>query len=135
MSEEPSVRVELAALMKSESTEYANGFNTALNEVIKILDRYDQERLRRSARVIAQRQKEGLRIGGDVPYGKRVAPDGETLCEALDEQRVIKIARKLRASGLSLREIARKLLAEGMRPREGTKFHAAQIKRLTDEES
>ena len=132
--EDTSVRAELTELQKSETSEYANGFNAALNEVVKILDRHEQERLRRSARVIAQRQKEGKRIGGDVPYGWSVAPDGETLCEKLDEQRVIKTAKKLRKKGLSLRAIARKLLEEGLRPREGTEFHASQIKRLTDEE-
>lgn len=133
--EDPSVRAELAALQKSETSEYANGFNAALDEAIKIFDRHEQERLRRSKRALARLQEENKRTGGDVPYGKQVAPDGVSLCERLDEQRVIRLAKKLRKKGLSLRAIARKLLEEGLRPREGNEFHASQIKRFTDEDT
>lgn len=128
-----SLRAELAALVIPEDGDHAVGYNTALRDVIAIFDRHERDRKKRSARAIAQRKDEGKKTGGDLPYGYALAPDGETLRECPAEQRVIAAARKLRATPYSLREVARRLKARNMFPREGDEFHAAQIKRMTDE--
>jgi hypothetical protein len=128
-------RDELLALLKTENTEHASGFNAGLRAAVKVLEQHAQDRQQRSARAIAKRKDEGKKTGGDLPYGYELAPDGETLREAPAEQRVIAAARKLRAEGHSLREVARRLAARKMFPREGAEFHAAQIKRMTDEET
>ena len=128
-----SLRAEIAALTIPEDSDHAVGYNTALRDVIAIYDRHERDRKKRSARAIAQRKGENKKTGGDLPYGYELAPDGETLRESQAEQRVIAAARKLRAT-YSLREVARRLKARNMFPREGDAFHAAQIKRMTDEE-
>ena len=132
--EAQSLRAELAALAIPEEGDHAVGYNTALRDVIAVFDRHERDRKKRSARAIAQRKDEGKKTGGDLPYGYELAPDGETLLESKAEQRVIAAARRLRAEGHSLREVARRLTARNMFPRKGDAFHAAQIKRMTDEE-
>jgi len=130
-----SLRAELAALVVAGDDDRSVGYNAAIGDVLKVIDRHEIDRQKRSARAIARRKAQGKKIGGDMPYGYELAPDGETLRESPGEQRVIKEARKLRAAGHSLREVARRLAARNMFPREGDEFHAAQIKRMTDEET
>jgi hypothetical protein len=135
-------RAELVALLKTENTEHAAGFNAGLCAAIKLLERHEQERQQLSARAIQQRKADGKKIGGDVPYGYQIAPDGETLIDEPKEQRVIAHARKLRASPLSLRAVARKLRAARMYPRNHdpddprspSDFQAVQIQRMLDED-
>jgi DNA invertase Pin-like site-specific DNA recombinase len=128
-------RDELLGLLKTENTEQALGFNAGLRAAISLLEQHEQDRQQRSASALQQRKAEGKKTGGDVPYGYELGPDGETLRECPAEQRVIAAARKLRATPYSLREVARRLKARNMFPREGATFHAAQIKRMTDEET
>jgi site-specific DNA recombinase len=67
--------------------------------------------------------------GGEAPFGWRVA---EGRLEAVEsEQAVIAEARRLRASGVSLRAVARELDAAGMRSRTGRPFAAIQVRRMT----
>ena len=129
-----SIRAELQKLLVVEETEHAVGWNAALHEAIKVAKQLELDRQQRSARATAQRRRQGKRVGGDIPYGFELAPDGETLRECAAEQKVIATARRLRKS-YSLREVARRLKAQGLHPREGGEFFAAQIKRMTDEVS
>ncbi len=129
-----TLRAELEALKVDGKGEGDVGYNAAIDDVLKVIDRHETDRQKRSARAIAKRKAQGKKIGGDMPYGYELAADGETLRESAAEQRVIKEARKLRAAGHSLREVARRLAARGMFPREGDEFHAAQIKRMTDDD-
>ena len=148
----PTVRspwhAELVALLKIESAEqpapgFNAGFNAGVRAAIKLLEQHEQERQRLSARAIRQRQADEKKIGGDLPYGKQLAPDGESLIDDPKEQRVIAHARKLRASPLSLRAVARKLREARMYPRKHDpndprspiEFQAVQIQRMTDEET
>ena len=66
---------------------------------------------------LAERREEGKKTGGDVPYGYRLADDGETLIENEAEQAVIAEAVRLREEGLSLRRIAQELWKRKLRPR------------------
>lgn len=121
---------EIGALKVVETCERDVGYNGALRDVLEILKQHEEERQRRAHRAITQRKKAGKKIGGDVPYGYELAPDGETLREAAAEQRVIAAARKLHVEGHSLRAITRLLPAQGFAPREGKHFHAVQISRM-----
>lgn len=70
----------------------------------------------------------GRKTGGDVPYGYRADGDG-ILKRHEPEQKVILMARSLRAEGLSLRAIGAQL--GGIQSRTGrTKWDAQQIARL-----
>lgn len=136
----PSLRAELAKLVLAEDDARAADYNAALRDVSAILARHERDRKKRSASAIAQRKSQGKKIGGDLPYGYELASDGETLQKSTYEQRVIASARKLRAD-YSLREVARRLKKQRLFPREflqdiskRDEFHAAQIKRMTDDD-
>ena len=72
----------------------------------------------------------GEYIGGELPYGFQLGPDGVRLTPNTEEQRMLTAARRLREAGLSLRLVARQLNAEGFRSRRGKQFTHAQIARM-----
>ncbi len=73
----------------------------------------------------AMRHKRAQReyTGGAAPYGWRVASDGMTLEPHTAEQAIIREARELRGTGLSLRRVGTQLIAQGRRPRCGRNWH------------
>lgn len=127
-----SLRADLDKLVLAEDDPRAAVYNAALRDVLAIIERHEIERQKNARRAILQLKDEGKKIGGDVPYGYKIAADGQKLIESATEQQVIREARKMKDAGHSLREIGRRLIAKGLFPREGKMFHAAQIKRLTD---
>lgn len=56
-----------------------------------------------------QKKVKNERFSRYVPYGKALAEDKTTLVDALEEQHVINLAKKLHESGLSLQKIANEL--------------------------
>ncbi len=68
--------------------------------------------------------------GGVVRYGWRTDPSGVTLVPDDEEQGVIRYARRLKTTGLSLREIGTRLEAKGMFPRSGGRWHAKTVRDL-----
>jgi DNA invertase Pin-like site-specific DNA recombinase len=72
----------------------------------------------------------GEHTGGDPPFGYRVADDGLRIEPVAAEQLVIANARRLRASGLSLRAVARELDGMGHRSRVGRPFSSVQVRRM-----
>jgi site-specific DNA recombinase len=68
---------------------------------------------------------------GQVPFGYRLAEDGKALVPHEDEQAAISRMKKLRAEGLSYRDICRILSAEGYRPA-GRAWHPQTVKRALE---
>lgn len=133
-------RHDLVALLKSEETAHAQGFNAGIRAALELLTRHEQDRQQRSKHALKQRKVDGKKNGGDVPYGYQLAADGETLLENPNEQRVIANVRKLRPTH-SLRAIAKKLRAANLFPRShnpkdpasASEFQAVQIQRMLGE--
>lgn len=67
--------------------------------------------------------------GGCAPYGRKLASNG-MLVENSGEQLAIQEATRLRAKGLSLREVAESLFASGITARSGKRFLAQQVRRM-----
>lgn len=74
-----------------------------------------------------QHKKSQNELVGTVPYGFRLAEDGVHVEPFEPEQAVLRMARDLRASGASLRQIAAELADEGKLSRVGRPFVAAAI--------
>jgi DNA invertase Pin-like site-specific DNA recombinase len=71
------------------------------------------------------------KTGGDVPYGFDLDTDGIHLVPNMEEQKVIKLAQKLIAQGLTLREVCRKLERGGHSTKRGLKrWHPQTVKTL-----
>jgi len=83
----------------------------------------------RTRTALAAKRARGERVGS-VPYGFALASDGVRLVAARREQAAISRARKLRARGLSLREIASKLAADGYLSRARRPFFPSQVARM-----
>lgn len=73
----------------------------------------------------------GERVG-TIPFGYTLADDGIALIENAGEQNTLKIIRKLRADGLSLRKIGAELDKRGIATKKGGKWAAATIKNLCE---
>lgn len=74
---------------------------------------------------------------GSPPYGWRAPHTSEerregTLVPVDEEQKAIKLARKLRAKGRSYREIAEALLQAGHKPRRGQQWHPPGIRNILE---
>lgn len=88
----------------------------------------------RTAAAMAHKKSRREYCGGEAPYGWQVAADGRTLEANPAEQKVIRIARELKESGLSLRKVAARLAERGMLPRSGRSWHAQSVKGLVNSE-
>ena len=73
----------------------------------------------------------GERVG-TIPFGYTLASNGIALVENADEQNALKIIRKLRSEGLSLRKIGAELDKRGIATKKGGKWQAATIKNLCE---
>jgi DNA invertase Pin-like site-specific DNA recombinase len=86
----------------------------------------------RTSAALRHKAEKGEFTGGEAPYGSRLAADGVRLEKVEVEQRVIREARRLRASGLSLRAVAGELGRLGHASRSGRPFAASQVARMTE---
>jgi DNA invertase Pin-like site-specific DNA recombinase len=88
-------------------------------------------------RLIGARTKAALRVKksrgervGAIPYGHRLAKDGQNLEPDPQEQKVVKLVRRLRAKGKSLRYIADTLTRRGFETRTGGYWHVQTVSNI-----
>lgn len=84
----------------------------------------------RTKAALGVKKRRGEKLGGDLPFGYRVASDGATLDHDPEEQAVLTRIRALRAEGLSLRAVAARLDREGVTARAGTPWYAEKLSRV-----
>lgn len=83
----------------------------------------------RTRAALAAKRARGERVG-TIPYGYRVASDGQRLEEEPAEQAVLSHVRQLRATGLSIRAIASECAVAGIVSRSSRPFGKSQIERM-----
>ena len=83
----------------------------------------------RTKAALSLKRARGERVG-TVPYGFKLATDGVHLEPCRKEQRVIALAKELRAAGFTQRRVAAELAARGIRSRKGTKLGLYQVQRI-----
>jgi DNA invertase Pin-like site-specific DNA recombinase len=81
----------------------------------------------RTREALAHKRNRGERLGGALPYGKRLAPDGIHLEDDPTEQRVIATIRRYRQRGLTIRAIVDRLKKRGVTSRNGRPLGVAQV--------
>jgi DNA invertase Pin-like site-specific DNA recombinase len=86
----------------------------------------------RTKAALAVKKRRGERVGCNIPYGSRLAPDGVMLEPDPAEQRMVEEAKSLHATGLySLRQIGKVLAGAGFKPRTGSPiWHPQLVKSL-----
>ena len=82
---------------------------------------------------LAVKSHRGERLG-TTPLGYRTeaGPDGPVVVEDPEELETVRLARELRASGLSFRKVAAALVDAGRPTKRGGKWEAATVKRLIE---
>jgi hypothetical protein len=118
----------LAEIVPVEENDFTRGVNQGLREALKIVEAHDCAASIKDA--LGELKAQGMKTGGDVPYGYRCAEDGKTLVEDEGEQEVIAIAKRQRAAGKTLRAIAEVLRKKGKRTRDSQRFDPKQISRM-----
>jgi DNA invertase Pin-like site-specific DNA recombinase len=120
-----------ALLSVSEQVDTRTAAGRMILNIMATISQWERETISaRTAVAMQHKAATGEYIGGDPPFGYRVAEDGVRLVEVEAEQAVLAEARKLRAAGRSLRAVARELDARGLRSRVGRPFSAVQVQRM-----
>jgi len=86
----------------------------------------------RTKAALAVKSSRGERVGS-IPYGKRLAADGVRLVNDPAEQKAVRLARKLRDKGLSLRAIGAELELAGHTPRGSGAWHPQTVSNVLRE--
>lgn len=86
----------------------------------------------RTASALQLKKSRGEVTGGAIPYGWRVAADGQHLEEDPGEQEARAAAKRLRGAGASYRDIAVSMTVEGFAARNGKPFAPIQIQRMVE---
>lgn len=114
----------------------ANGEDPASQMVRTILDAvsaYERAVIRLRIRGALAVKRKRLERVGSVPFGWRLAVDGQHLDRVDDEQVVIEAARQLREGGATFRAVARELARRGHHSRTGRIFDPQQVRRMVTE--
>jgi len=91
---------------------------------------YERAMIRaRTRAALAVKRARGLRVSGRAPYGYQIAANGHLQPEAREAE-MVREASRLRAQGLSLRDVSRALWRAGRGTRGGEPLAATQVARL-----
>ncbi len=80
-------------------------------------------------KTLATRKRKGLRGPGSLPFGKRLAADGETLLDDRSEAAIVKRIIRERDDGSPLRAIVEGLNADNV-PARGGRWHRTTVSRV-----
>ena len=122
-------RIQSAA---GEGTDSDNPTDILMRRMVDAFAEY--ERLVIGARTkaaLTAKKAQGKRTGS-IPYGYRLADDGQTLIADENEQRALVLVRQLRAGGETLRAIGAQLTAQGFKPRGGKDWNPNTVKRMAE---
>ncbi len=116
--------VEFASVADHIDTQTAAG-RLVLN-VMGSVSQWEREAIgERTSEALAAMRANGKRVSRHAPYGYRL--NGTGWIEDEDEQRAVVIMRRLRSTGLSLRQIAAELDQQGHHNRRGGRLSAKTI--------
>lgn len=87
----------------------------------------------RTAMALAHKRAKGERVGS-VPYGYRLGADAGMLVPDDTERETIETIRRLRATGLSARQIIVELKHMNLRPKRGGRWHVKVVLSLCERE-
>ncbi len=84
----------------------------------------------RTIAALAVKKARGERVG-QIPYGWRLPDDGgQKLVEVDAEQKIIREARKLYRTGMSIRTVAYEIAKRGYKSRSGRRLRSTQVERM-----
>lgn len=103
---------ELVSLSEKIDTSSASG--KMIFRLMSVLNEFERDQIaERTSNALAHKKSKGELVGS-VPFGYTLAADGITLEENPSQQEALALIAKLRAKGLSLRQIAQELSQLGV---------------------
>jgi DNA invertase Pin-like site-specific DNA recombinase len=118
-----------ALLSVSEQIDTRSAAGRLVLNILASVSQWERETIAERTRdAMHHKQSQGEYIGGHAPYGFQLV-DGELL-ENSAEQGVIRQARELRDTGLSLAAVAKELDRRGIQSRNAKPFAAMQVQRM-----
>ena len=114
----------------SEKIDTTSAAGKMVFRMMAVLAEFERDQISERTATAMQFKKSKGELVGAVPYGQALADDGVALVANADEQEVIRQARELKASGLSLRKVAAELQRRGFNARNGQAFQSTQIMRM-----
>ena len=114
----------------SEKIDTTSAAGKMVFRMMAVLAEFERDQISERTSTAMQFKKSKGELVGAVPYGFTLADDGVNLIESATEQDVIRQARELRESGLSLRKVAAELDRRGLVARSGQPFQSTQIMRM-----
>ncbi len=120
-----------ALLSVGEQIDTRSAAGRLVLNVLASVSQWEREAVgERTSAAMQYKASVGEYTGGRIPFGYRLADDGEHLEPDPIEQSVASTAKQLRAAGLSLQAVSRQLSAQGFKSRMGKPFAAIQIARM-----
>ena len=114
----------------SEKIDTTTAAGKMVFRMLAVLAEFERDQIsERTATAMQFKKNQGERVGA-IPYGYDLDADDVALVVNPAEQDVIRQAKELQASGLSLRKIAAELQRRGFNARNGQTFQATQIQRM-----
>ena len=122
------VGADLVSLSEKIDTTSASG--KMIFRLLAVLNEFERDQIaERTCTAMQFKKAQGERVGA-IPYGYTLAANGVDLHPDPVEQEVVRQAKQLQTSGLSLRKIAAELQRRGFNARNGQIFQATQIQRM-----
>lgn len=114
----------------SEKIDTTSAAGKMVFRMLAVLAEFERDQIaERTCTAMQFKKAQGERVGA-IPYGYALDANGVDLLPEPVEQEVIRQAKELQFSGLSLRKIAAELKRRGFNARNGAEFQATQIQRM-----
>jgi DNA invertase Pin-like site-specific DNA recombinase len=108
----------------SEQIDTTSAAGRMIFRLLAVMAEFERELIvERTRSAVAHKRSRGERLG-QVPYGKRLAPDGRTLEPDPAGLEALELVARLKAEGRSVRAIARELTARGHPTKNGARCWA-----------
>src|SRR5436190_17531944 len=123
----------VALISVAESLDTATAAGRLVITIMAAVSQWEREAIgERTRDALRHKRSQGHRVG-NIPYGCRLAADGQHLEPDAPEQAALQEIRRLRGEGASLRGIAADLNSRAYRTRRGTVWRLESVARIVNQ--
>ena len=125
-------KIEADLVSLSEKIDTTSAAGKMVFRMLSVMAQFESDQISERVTMGMQHKKDqGGRVG-TIPYGKKLADDGDSLIEDESERLIIDAIMTMRDSGLSLRNIVIRLEKQGYVSRSGKPFQLTQVARIVN---
>jgi site-specific DNA recombinase len=125
----------VALISVAESLDTGSAGGRLVITIMAAVSQWEREAIgERTRDALRHKRNQGQRVG-NIPFGSRLAADGQRLEPDATEQSALQEIRRLRSAGKSLRGIAAALNSRAYRTRRGTAWRLESVARIVNHRS